>query len=314
MIAYRLLPVSALPQVDYPTIRVMTLYPGASPDVMTSAVTAPLERQFGQMPGLTQMASTSSGGASVLTLRFSLDINMDVAEQQVQAAINAATNLLPNDLPAPPVYNKVNPADTPVLTLAITSKTMLLPKLNDLVDTRMAQKIAQISGVGMVSIAGGQRQAVRIKVNPEALAANGLNLSDVRTLIGASNVNQPKGNFDGPTRVSMLDANDQLTSPKDYANLILAYANGAPLRLKDVARDRRRRRERAPGRLGQRKPGGAAEHPAPARRQRHRGGRPDQGLAAEHHRQPAGRPRCHGAHRPHPDHPRLGDATCSTNC
>jgi multidrug efflux pump len=235
IISYRLLPVSALPQVDYPTIRVMTLYPGASPDVMTSAVTAPLERQFGQMPGLTQMASTSSGGASVLTLRFNLDINMDVAEQQVQAAINAATNLLPKDLPAPPVYNKVNPADTPVLTLAITSKTMLLPKLNDLVDTRMAQKIAQISGVGMVSIAGGQRQAVRIKVNPEALAANGLNLSDVRTLITASNVNQPKGNFDGPTRVSMLDANDQLVSPQQYAELILAYKNGAPLRLKDVA-------------------------------------------------------------------------------
>ncbi|WP_308908777.1 MdtB/MuxB family multidrug efflux RND transporter permease subunit [Pseudomonas canadensis] len=235
IISYRLLPVSALPQVDYPTIRVMTLYPGASPDVMTSAVTAPLERQFGQMPGLTQMASTSSGGASVLTLRFNLDINMDVAEQQVQAAINAATNLLPKDLPAPPVYNKVNPADTPVLTLAITSKTMLLPKLNDLVDTRMAQKIAQISGVGMVSIAGGQRQAVRIKVNPEALAANGLNLSDVRTLIAASNVNQPKGNFDGPTRVSMLDANDQLVSPQQYAELILAYNNGAPLRLKDVA-------------------------------------------------------------------------------
>ena len=235
LIAYRLMPVSALPQVDYPTIRVMTLYPGASPDVMTSAVTAPLERQFGQMPGLTQMASTSSGGASVLTLRFNLDINMDVAEQQVQAAINAASNLLPSDLPAPPVYNKVNPADTPVLTLAITSKTMLLPKLNDLVDTRMAQKIAQISGVGMVSIAGGQRQAVRIKVNPEALAANGLNLADVRSLIGASNVNQPKGNFDGPTRVSMLDANDQLKTPQEYAELILAYNNGAPLRLKDVA-------------------------------------------------------------------------------
>ena len=235
IIAYRLLPVSALPQVDYPTIRVMTLYPGASPDVMTSAVTAPLERQFGQMPGLTQMASTSSGGASVLTLRFNLDINMDVAEQQVQAAINAASNLLPSDLPAPPVYNKVNPADTPVLTLASTSKTMLVPKLNDLVETRMAQKIAQISGVGMVSIAGGQRQAVRIKVNPEALAANGLNLADVRSLIGASNVNQPKGNFDGPTRVSMLDANDQLKTPQEYAELILAYNNGAPLRLKDVA-------------------------------------------------------------------------------
>ncbi|MCH7302011.1 efflux RND transporter permease subunit, partial [Pseudomonas capeferrum] len=235
LIAYTLLPVSALPQVDYPTIRVMTLYPGASPQVMTSAVTAPLERQFGQMPGLTQMASTSSGGASVLTLRFSLDMNMDVAEQQVQAAINAASNLLPSDLPAPPVYNKVNPADTPVLTLAISSKTMPLPKLNDLVDTRVAQKLAQISGVGMVSIAGGQRQAVRIKVNVDALAANGLNLDDVRTLIGASNVNQPKGNFDGPTRVSMLDANDQLRSPAEYANLILAYNNGAPLRLKDVA-------------------------------------------------------------------------------
>ncbi|AYG44781.1 MdtB/MuxB family multidrug efflux RND transporter permease subunit [Pseudomonas sp. Leaf58] len=235
LIAYKLLPVSALPQVDYPTIRVMTLYPGASPQVMTSAVTAPLERQFGQMPGLEQMASTSSGGASVLTLRFNLDMNMDVAEQQVQAAINAASNLLPSDLPAPPVYNKVNPADTPVLTLAISSKTMPLPKLNDLVDTRVAQKLAQISGVGMVSIAGGQRQAVRIKVNVDALAANGLNLEDVRTLIGASNVNQPKGNFDGPTRVSMLDANDQLRSPEEYANLILAYSNGAPLRLKDVA-------------------------------------------------------------------------------
>ncbi|BBV97041.1 MULTISPECIES: MdtB/MuxB family multidrug efflux RND transporter permease subunit [Pseudomonas] len=235
LIAYKLLPVSALPQVDYPTIRVMTLYPGASPQVMTSAVTAPLERQFGQMPGLEQMASTSSGGASVLTLRFNLDMNMDVAEQQVQAAINAASNLLPSDLPAPPVYNKVNPADTPVLTLAISSKTMPLPKLNDLVDTRVAQKLAQISGVGMVSIAGGQRQAVRIKVNVDALAANGLNLDDVRTLIGASNVNQPKGNFDGPTRVSMLDANDQLRSPEQYANLILAYNNGAPLRLKDVA-------------------------------------------------------------------------------
>ncbi|EKT4506302.1 MdtB/MuxB family multidrug efflux RND transporter permease subunit [Pseudomonas aeruginosa] len=235
LIAYKLLPVSALPQVDYPTIRVMTLYPGASPQVMTSAVTAPLERQFGQMPGLEQMASTSSGGASVLTLRFNLDMNMDVAEQQVQAAINAASNLLPSDLPAPPVYNKVNPADTPVLTLAISSKTMPLPKLNDLVDTRVAQKLAQISGVGMVSIAGGQRQAVRIKVNVDALAANGLNLDDVRTLIGASNVNQPKGNFDGPARVSMLDANDQLRSPEEYANLILAYNNGAPLRLKDVA-------------------------------------------------------------------------------
>ncbi|AHL75697.1 multidrug transporter [Stutzerimonas stutzeri] len=235
LIAYRMLPVSALPQVDYPTIRVMTLYPGASPEVMTSAVTAPLERQFGQMPGLTQMSSTSSGGASVITLRFSLEVELDVAEQEVQAAINAGSNLLPNDLPAPPVYNKVNPADTPVMTLAITSESLALPELHDLVDTRMAQKLAQISGVGMVSIAGGQRPAVRIRVNPEALASYGLSLADVRTLVTSSNVNQPKGNFDGPTRVSMLDANDQLKTPEEYANLILAYEEGATLRLKDVA-------------------------------------------------------------------------------
>ncbi|MBU3056198.1 MdtB/MuxB family multidrug efflux RND transporter permease subunit [Pseudomonas indica] len=235
IIAYRMLPVSALPEVDYPTIRVLTLYPGASPEVMTSAVTAPLERQFGQMPGLKQMSSTSSGGASVITLRFNLEMSLDVAEQEVQAAINAATNLLPNDLPAPPVYNKVNPADTPVLTLAISSKTMSLPQVHDLVDTRMAQKIAQISGVGLVTLAGGQRPAVRIRVNPEALASYGLNLSDVRSLITASNVNQPKGNFDGPTRVSQLDANDQLKSADEYRDLILTYQNGATLRLKDVA-------------------------------------------------------------------------------
>ncbi|UVO16518.1 MdtB/MuxB family multidrug efflux RND transporter permease subunit [Stutzerimonas stutzeri] len=235
LIAYKLLPVAALPQVDYPTIRVMTLYPGASPEVMTSAVTAPLERQFGQMPGLTQMSSSSSGGASVITLRFSLDVELDVAEQEVQAAINAADNLLPSDLPAPPVYNKVNPADTPVITLAVTSATLPLPQLHDLVDTRMAQKLAQISGVGMVSIAGGQRPAVRIRTNPEALAAYGLSLADVRELIGNANVNQPKGNFDGPTRVSMLDANDQLKTPEEYAELILTYENGAALRLKDVA-------------------------------------------------------------------------------
>jgi len=202
---------------------------------MTSAVTAPLERQFGQMPGLAQMSSTSSGGASVITLRFSLDVALDVAEQEVQAAINGANNLLPNDLPAPPVYNKVNPADTPVLTLAVTSESLPLPKLHDLVDTRMAQKLAQISGVGMVSIAGGQRPAVRIRTNPEALAAYGLSLADVRSLITSSNVNQPKGNFDGPTRVSMLDANDQLKTPEEYAELILTYQDGAALRLKDVA-------------------------------------------------------------------------------
>ncbi|MDZ4336274.1 MAG: MdtB/MuxB family multidrug efflux RND transporter permease subunit [Pseudomonas sp.] len=235
LIAYRMLPVSALPEVDYPTIRVMTLYPGASPDVMTSAVTAPLERQFGQMAGLKQMSSTSSGGASVITLRFNLEVKLDVAEQEVQAAINGASNLLPSDLPAPPVYNKVNPADTPILTLAISSKTLPLPQVFDLVDTRLAQKLAQTSGVGLVSLAGGQRPAVRLRVNPEALAAYGLNLSDVRTLITASNVNQPKGNFDGPTRVSQLDANDQLKSVDEYRELILGYKDGATLRLKDVA-------------------------------------------------------------------------------
>ena len=235
LLAYRLLPVSALPQVDYPTIRVLTFYPGASPEVMTSAVTAPLERQFGQMPGLDQMSSTSSGGASVITLRFSLDKPLEVAEQEVQAAINSAGNLLPNDLPQPPVYNKVNPADTPVLTLAVTSRTMPLPQVHDLVDTRVAQKLSQLPGVGLVSIAGGQRPAVRIQANPQALAAHGLNLESLREVIAAANVNQPKGNFDGPERSFMLDANDQLRSPQAYRDLIVAYREGAPLRLDDVA-------------------------------------------------------------------------------
>jgi multidrug efflux pump len=235
LLAYRLLPVSALPQVDYPTIRVVTFYPGASPEVMTSAVTAPLERQFGQTPGLEQMSSTSSGGASVITLRFSLEKSLDVAEQEVQAAMNAANNLLPNDLPQPPVYNKVNPADTPVLTLAITSNTVPLPQVHDLVDTRVAQKLSQLPGVGLVSIAGGQRPAVRIQANPQALAAHGLNLENLRSVIGAANVNQPKGNFDGPERSFMLDANDQLRSPEAYKELIVAYRDGAPLRISDVA-------------------------------------------------------------------------------
>ena len=235
MLAYRLLPVSALPQVDYPTIRVLTFYPGASPEVMTSAVTAPLERQFGQMPGLSQMSSTSSGGASVITLRFMLEKPLDVAEQEVQAAMNAANSLLPNDLPQPPVYNKVNPADTPVLTLAVTSKTVPLPQVHDLVDTRVAQKLSQLPGVGLVSIAGGQRPAVRIQANPQALAAHNLNLQNLRSVIAAANVNQPKGNFDGPERSFMLDANDQLRSPEAYRELIVAYRDGAPLRIADVA-------------------------------------------------------------------------------
>ncbi|MGH8757116.1 MAG: efflux RND transporter permease subunit, partial [Burkholderiales bacterium] len=235
IIAYRLLPLSALPEVDYPTIQVVTLYPGASPDVMTSSITAPLERQFGQMPGLNQMSSTSSGGASVITLQFSLALNLDIAEQEVQAAINAAGNLLPTDLPTPPIYNKVNPADAPILTLAITSKTLPLPKVQDLIDTRLAQKISQLPGVGLVSISGGQRPAVRIQVNPKALAAYGMSLDDVRNAIGNANVNQAKGSFDGTARASTIDANDQLKSADEYKQLIIAYKNGAPIRLADVA-------------------------------------------------------------------------------
>jgi multidrug efflux pump len=235
IVAYRVLPLSALPEVDYPTIQVVTLYPGASPDVMTSSVTAPLERQFGQMPGLNQMSSTSSGGASVITLQFSLALSLDVAEQEVQAAINASSNFLPTDLPSPPIYNKVNPADTPIITLALTSATLPLPKLEDLADTRIAQKISQLPGVGLVSISGGQRPAVRIQVNPKALAAYNLSLEDVRTSIAAANTNQAKGSFDGPTRASTIDANDQLKSADEYRSLIIAYRNGAPVRVQDVA-------------------------------------------------------------------------------
>ena len=235
IVAYRVLPLSALPQVDYPTIQVVTLYPGASPDVMTSSITAPLERQFGQMPGLNQMSSTSSGGASVITLQFGLQLSLDVAEQEVQAAINASGTFLPSDLPTPPIYSKVNPADTPIVTLALTSKTLPLPKLYDLADTRLATKLSQLPGVGLVSLSGGQRPAVRIQANPKALAAYGLSLDDVRTAIGNANTNQAKGSFDGPTRASTIDANDQLKSADEYRGLIIAYRNGSPIRLSDVA-------------------------------------------------------------------------------
>jgi multidrug efflux pump len=234
-IAYRLLPLSALPEVDYPTIQVVTFYPGASPDVMTSSVTAPLERQFGQMPGLKQMSSTSSGGASVITLQFALELTLDVAEQEVQAAINAGSNFLPADLPAPPVYAKVNPADAPILTLGISSRTMPLPEVQNLVDTRLAQKISQLPGVGLVTLSGGQRPAVRVQVNPRALASNGLGLEDVRMAIANANVNQAKGGFDGPSRAYTIDANDQLRSAAEYKRIIVAYKNGAPLLLSDVA-------------------------------------------------------------------------------
>jgi len=235
LVALRFLPISALPEVDYPTIQVVTLYPGASPDVITSSVTAPLERQLGQMPGLTQMSSQNSAGASVITLQFSLDLSLDIAEQEVQAAINAANNLLPDDLPNPPIYNKVNPADTPVMSIAAMSTTIDLPRMEDMVDTRVAQRISQIPGVGLVSISGGQRPAVRIQVNPRALAAMGLSQDDIRTVITNANTKQAKGNFDGPARSSAIDANDQLKNAEEYRNLILAWKNGAPVRLRDVA-------------------------------------------------------------------------------
>lgn len=235
LLAYRFLPVAALPQIDYPTIQVQTLYPGASPDVMASVVTAPLERQFGIMPGLVQMSSLSSAGASVITLQFDLSVPLDVAEQEVQAAINAADNLLPNDLPNPPIYNKVNPADPPIITLAATSDAVPLTRLEDLVDTRLAQKISQLPGVGLVTLSGGQRPAVRIQVNPKALASAGLTLADVRSAISQANVNGAKGSFDGPERASTIDANDQLASAVEYAQTIIGYKDGAPLRLKDVA-------------------------------------------------------------------------------
>ena len=235
LLAYRLLPLSALPEVDYPTIEVTTLYPGASPDVISTTVTAPLERQFGQMPGLGQMTSTSSGGASVITLRFSLGLSLDVAEQEVQAAINAGANLLPSDLPMPPIYSKVNPADAPVLTIAVTSPSLPVIKLHDLTESRLAPKLSQVDGVGLVSIAGGQRPAVRIQANPQTLASLGLSLDDVRSAIAAANVNQAKGSFDGAQRASTIDANDQLKSAAEYQNLVIAWKNGNPLRLKDVA-------------------------------------------------------------------------------
>ena len=233
---FRFLPLATLPAVDYPTIQVQTFYPGASPEVMTSAVTAPLERQFGQMPGLSEMTSSSSAGASIVTLQFGLTLSLDVAEQEVQAAINAASNLLPADLPAPPIYAKVNPADAPVLTLAVTSKTLALTTLEDMSETRLAQKISQQPGVGLVSIAGGQRPALRIKLNPTALAAHGLNIDDMRTILGNANVNIPKGSFDGPNQSSTIGANDQISNADQYASLVVAYRNGAAVRLSDVGR------------------------------------------------------------------------------
>ena len=234
-VAYRSLPVSALPSVDYPTIQVTTLYPGASPEVMASSVTGPLERQFGQMPGLKQMTSKSSGGASVIVLQFDLTLALDIAEQEAQAAINAATSLLPTDLPAPPIYAKVNPADTPIMTLALTSATLKLTEVQSLADTQLAQKISQLPGVGLVSLGGGNRRAVRIRFNPTALAGYGLNIDDLRTSISNANVNTPKGTLDGASQSWTINANDQLQTPQGYLDTIIAYRNGRPVRLSDVA-------------------------------------------------------------------------------
>jgi multidrug efflux pump len=234
-LAYRLLPLSALPEVDYPTIQVQTFYPGASPEVMTSGVTAPLEQQFGQMPGLNQMTSASAAGVSVITLQFNLALDIDIAEQEVQAAINAAQNLLPADLPAPPIYAKVNPADAPIMTLAVTSTTLPLTEVQDIADTRLAMKLSQLPGVGLVNVAGGHRPAVRIRVKPQALAANGIAIDDVRTTVANANVNIPKGSFDGPQQSSTIAANDQISSAAQYRDIIIAYRNGAPVRLSDVA-------------------------------------------------------------------------------
>ena len=234
-VAYRLLPKSALPEVDYPTIQVVTLYPGASPEVMTSSVTAPLEHQLGQMPGLVQMSSTSSGGASVIALQFTLKLNLDIAEQEVQAAINSAANLLPTDLPSPPIYSKVNPADTPILTLALTSKSLPLKQVQAFAETRLVPKISQVSGVGLVSLGGGQRPAVRIQANPSALAAYSLNITDLQSGIVAANVDQPKGSIDGSAQTFTINANDQLMTAAEYKSIVIAYKNNAPVLLSDVA-------------------------------------------------------------------------------
>jgi multidrug efflux pump len=236
LFAYRVIPVSALPQFDYPTIQVVTLYPGASPEMVTSTITAPLERQFGRMPGLKEMSSTSSDGASVITLQFNLELALDVAEQDVQAAINGAVNLLPADLPQLPIYSKINPADPSILTLALTSQTLPLPAVQKLAESRLTAKISQLPGVGLVSISGGQRPAIRIQANPKALAAYNLSLEDVRIAINNANSNQAKGGFDGPTQASTLNSNDQLKSVDEFLAMIVTYRNGAPVRLADVAK------------------------------------------------------------------------------
>ena len=276
-VAYLQLPVSALPQVDYPTIQVITFYPGAGPEVMASSVTAPMERQFGQVPGLSQMTSTSSFGSSVITLQFNLEQSIDIAEQEVQAAINAATTFLPRDLPNPPIYSKVNPADAPILTLALTSDSLPLSKVEDLADTTLAQKISQLTGVGMVSISGGQKPAVRIQANPTALASYGLSLEDLRTVLGQANVDQAKGILENQRQAFTISTNDQLLSGNEYKDVIIAYRNGAPVRLRDVANviDGAENAKQAAW-MNSYRTGGDRKHTAPARGQHHQRGGPHQ--------------------------------------
>ena len=277
IVAYTLLPVSALPQVDYPTIQVLTFYPGANPDVMATTVTAPLERQFGQLQGLNQMTSTSSGGSSVIVLQFALSLNIDIAEEEVQSAINAAQSYLPSNLPSPPVYSKTNPADAPVLTLAITSGTMPLSQVEDLVDTRLAPKLSQLSGVGLVSISGGQKPAVRIQANPMALSSYGLNLEDLRTALVQTSVNQAKGNFDGPHQDYQINANDQLSHqrrlPQGRRRLPQRRAGHA----EGCGEGGGRHREQQAGSLDEPDPGRHPQYPAAAWRQHHQGREGHQG-------------------------------------
>ena len=294
--------------MDYPIIQVLTFYPGAGPEVMASSVTAPLERQFGQMPGLKQMTSVSSGGGSVITLEFNLDENIDVAEQEVQAAINAGNSFLPDDLPNPPIYSKVNPADAPIMTLALTSDSLPLDKIEDAADTNLAQKISQVTGVGLVSIAGGQKPSVRIQANPAQLAAYNLSLEDLRTAIAAANVDQAKGTLNGNRQSYTIGANDQLVSSSDYKPVIIAYRNGAPVRASDVATIVDAAENNQQAAWMDRHAGGDRQHPAPAGRQHHRRCGPHQEAAAAVAGQPAGRDSGEGADRPHrrPSAPQSG--------
>ena len=306
IVAYTQLPVSALPEVDYPTIQVLTFYPGASPDVVATTVTAPLERQFGEMQGLSQMTSTSSGATSVVVLQFNLSLNIDIAEEEVQSAINAAQSFLPANLPAPPIYSKTNPADAPVLTLGITSKTLPLSQVEDLVDTRLAPKISQLNGVGLVSISGGQKPAVRIQVNPAQLQNYGIDLEAVRTALISASVNQAKGNFDGPRQNYQIDANDQLITSSDYKNVVVAYRNNAPVFLHDVANVDRWGGEHQAGRLDEPDAGGDSQRAAAARRQHHQRGQEHPVADAAAAGQSAFGHRHHHPHRSHHRHQGLG--------